>query len=129
MDLKIENALVIEVGETVLRGSNNFEVREIVVQSEPTSQYPQYHKINFNGDKAEDLDDIEEGDIVNINVNVNGRKYVDKDGKTQYFNSLDGWKIKKPKDQSKAGQSSTTSYSYQQPVDISSAPDEDDLPF
>jgi hypothetical protein len=70
------------------------------------------------------IDAVKVGDDVEVFFNLKGRKWTDKMGKVVYFNTLQLWKLNVL---SGGGAASTPEYA--PPVDISSAPDDDDLPF
>ncbi|MGB5418534.1 DUF3127 domain-containing protein [Algibacter sp.] len=79
------------VGETQTFGSNGFRKREIVVTTE--EQYPQHIMVEFVQDKTDLLNDYKEGQQVKININLRGREWVNPQGETKYFNSIQGWRI------------------------------------
>ena len=58
--------------------------------------YPQPIKIEFVQEKTRLLDDIKEGDEVEVSFDVRGREWVNPEGKTLYFVSIRGWRIDKP---------------------------------
>ncbi len=79
------------VGETQTFGSNGFRKRELVVTTE--EQYPQHIMIEFVQDKADLLDSYKVGQSVKVSVNLRGREWVNPQGETKYFNSVQGWRI------------------------------------
>ncbi len=72
-------------------GSNGFRKRELVITTE--EQYPQHILIEFVQDKCELLNDYQVGQQVKVSINVRGREWVNPQGETKYFNSLQGWRI------------------------------------
>ena len=78
-------------------GSNGFRKREFVVTT--NEQYPQNIIIEFVQDKCELLDSFEVNDIVKVNINLRGREWVNPEGETKYFNSIQGWRIEKVVDE------------------------------
>ena len=58
-------------------------------------QYPQNIIIEFVQDKCELLDSFEVNDIVKVNINLRGREWVNPEGETKYFNSIQAWRIEK----------------------------------
>ncbi|MFA7444804.1 MAG: DUF3127 domain-containing protein [Flavobacteriaceae bacterium] len=74
-------------------GSNGFRKRDIVVTTE--EQYPQHISIQFVQDKTSLLDNFKPGDDVRISINLRGREWVNPQGETVYFNTIQGWKIEK----------------------------------
>ncbi|MEY8849958.1 DUF3127 domain-containing protein [Psychroserpens sp. XS_ASV72] len=79
------------IGETQTFGSNGFRKREIVVTTE--EQYPQHILVEFVQDKTDLLNNYEVGQNVKININLRGREWVNPQGETKYFNSIQGWRI------------------------------------
>lgn len=73
--------------------SNSFKRRELVVITE--EQYPQYILIEFTQDKCDLLNHFKIGDKVNVAINLRGRQWVNPQGETKYFNSIQGWRIEK----------------------------------
>lgn len=74
-------------------GSNGFRKRDIVVTTE--EQYPQHISIQFVQDKVNLLDTFKPGDDVRVSINLRGREWVNPQGETVYFNTIQGWKIEK----------------------------------
>ena len=81
------------INETKEYGSNGFKKRELVVTTQ--EQYPQNILVEFIQDRCEILDSFNVGEFVKIDINLRGREWVNKDGETKYFNSIQGWRIEK----------------------------------
>ncbi|WP_323787159.1 DUF3127 domain-containing protein [Psychroserpens sp.] len=79
------------IGETQTFGSNGFRKRELVVTTE--EQYPQHILIEFVQDKTDLLNSYQVGQGVKVNINLRGREWVNPQGETKYFNSVQGWRI------------------------------------
>ncbi|NJX15345.1 DUF3127 domain-containing protein [Tamlana crocina] len=79
------------IGETQTFGNNGFRKREIVVTTE--EQYPQHIMVEFVQDKTDLLNNFQVGQQVKININLRGREWVNPQGETKYFNSIQGWRI------------------------------------
>ena len=79
------------IGETQTFGSNGFRKREIVVTTE--EQYPQHIMVEFVQDKTDLLNNYQVGQAVKVNINLRGREWVNPQGETKYFNSIQGWRI------------------------------------
>lgn len=71
--------------------ASNFSKREIVVTTE--EQYPQHILVQFVQDKCDLLDKYSIGEQVEIGINLRGREWVNPQGETKYFNTIQGWKI------------------------------------
>jgi hypothetical protein len=79
------------IGETQTFGNNGFRKREVVVTTE--EQYPQHIMIEFVQDKSELLNNFQVGQQVKVSINLRGREWVNPQGETKYFNSIQGWRI------------------------------------
>ena len=79
------------IGETQTFGANGFRKREIVITTE--EQYPQHIMIEFVQDKTDLLNNYQVGQGVKISINLRGREWVNPQGETKYFNSIQGWRI------------------------------------
>ncbi|MEW4923307.1 DUF3127 domain-containing protein [Algibacter sp. 2305UL17-15] len=79
------------IGETQTFGSNGFRKREVVVTTE--EQYPQHIMVEFVQDKTDLLNNHQVGQQVKISINLRGREWVNPQGETKYFNSIQGWRI------------------------------------
>ena len=71
---------------------NNFTKREFVIADE-TGQFPQYITFQLLKDRCSLIEKFNEGDMVKVAFNLNGREWVNPEGKSVYFNSLVAWKI------------------------------------
>lgn len=71
--------------------SPTFKKRELVVTTD--EQYPQHILIDFIQDKADLLKSYNVGDSVKVLINLRGREWLNPQGQTRYFNSIQGWKI------------------------------------
>ncbi len=80
-----------KIGETQTFGANGFRKREVVVTTE--EQYPQHLMVEFIQDKTELLTNFQVGQDVKIQINLRGREWVNPQGETKYFNSIQGWRI------------------------------------
>lgn len=103
--------------------SEKFRKRELVLEYAENPQYPEYIKFEAHNDKCEKLDELRVGDTITVHFNLRGRPWTDKNGKTSYFNTLALWKF---------DANQTTGHAqpeYTPPIDVSSAPQDDDLPF
>ncbi|MDN3491836.1 DUF3127 domain-containing protein [Winogradskyella bathintestinalis] len=116
------------VGETQTFGSNGFRKREVVVTTE--EQYPQHIMVEFVQDKTDLLNSYQVGQQVKININLRGREWVNPQGETKYFNSIQGWRIEAVQAQSSSGDMPpvppTEAF---EPVSDLKKDDNDDLPF
>ena len=77
--------------ETKTYGNNGFRKREVVITTE--EQYPQHILVEFIQDKCDLLNAFQMGQSVKIGINLRGREWVNPQGETKYFNSIQGWRI------------------------------------
>ena len=82
--------------------SPTFRKREVVVTTE--EQYPQHILIEFTQDKCDLLNQFQIGEQVRVGINLRGREWVNPQGETRYFNSIQGWRIDRPQAQQGYGQ-------------------------
>ena len=71
--------------------SASFKKRELVVTT--AEQYPQHILIEFVQDKTDLLNKVKVGENVTVNINLQGREWVNPQGVAKYFNSIKGWRI------------------------------------
>lgn len=81
------------IDETKVFGDNGFRKREVVVTTD--EQYPQHLMIEFTQDKCDLLNNFRIGEPVKISINLRGREWVNPQGETKYFNSIQGWKVER----------------------------------
>ena len=73
--------------------SATFKKRELVVTTD--EQYPQIIMVEFTQDKCDLLNNYHPGEEVKVSINLRGREWVNPQGETKYFNSIQGWRIEK----------------------------------
>jgi hypothetical protein len=112
-----------EVAPTV-QVTDSLKKRELILEYIENPQYPEYLKFEAIQDRCNLLDNVKAGDDVEVFFNLKGRPWTDKTGKKSYFNSMQLWKINVL-----AGANSNAAPAYAPPADISSVPEDDDLPF
>lgn len=99
MESATSNKIIMEVsGRVKVIGaeqqvSASFKKREMVVTTD--EQYPQTIMVEFTQDKTDLLNNYNLGDEVKISINLRGREWVNPQGETKYFNSIQGWRIEK----------------------------------
>lgn len=82
------------IKEEAERGT--FKMRDVVVTSD--EQYPQHIIIQFVQDKCDLLNNFQVGDAVKVDINLRGREWVNPEGESVYFNTIQGWRIFKQDD-------------------------------
>ena len=80
------------IGQTKTYGSNGFQKRELVITTE--EKYPQHILVEFTQDNCGLLDSFQPGQYATVAINLRGREWVNPQGETKYFNSIQGWQIK-----------------------------------
>ncbi|WP_046756385.1 DUF3127 domain-containing protein [Kordia jejudonensis] len=116
------------IGQTQTFGNNGFRKREIVVTTE--EQYPQHIMVEFVQDKTDLLDSFQVGQAVKISINLRGREWVNPQGETKYFNSIQGWRIENLQSEAPAaGMPPVPPADAFEPANDFKEEDHDDLPF
>ncbi len=115
------------IGETQTFGSNGFRKREVVVTTE--EQYPQHIMVEFVQDKTDLLNSFQVGQPVKIGVNLRGREWVNPQGETKYFNSIQGWRIENLQAGAPDSQGGPPPADQFEPAKDLNDEDYDDLPF
>jgi hypothetical protein len=104
--------------------TDTLKKRELIVEYIENPQYPEYIKFEAIQDRCALLDNVKAGDDVEVFFNLRGRPWTDRNGKKTYFNTLQLWRINVLTNTGAA-----PAPQYAPPVDLNSAPDDDDLPF
>ncbi|MEX0359741.1 DUF3127 domain-containing protein [Flagellimonas sp.] len=116
------------IDETKTYGNNGFRKREIVITTE--EQYPQHILVEFVQDKCDLLNNYSVGQQVKISINLRGREWVNPQGETKYFNSIQGWRIENLEAaQPSADMPPVPPMEAFEPADDLNEEDHDDLPF
>lgn len=116
------------IGEAKTFGNNGFRKRELVVTTE--EQYPQHILVEFVQDKCDLLNNYAEGQMVKVSINLRGREWVNPQGETKYFNSVQGWRIENlQQENSTENMPPVPPMEAFEPADNVKEEDHDDLPF
>ncbi|MBW2937017.1 DUF3127 domain-containing protein [Aureisphaera sp. CAU 1614] len=115
------------IGETQTFGSNGFRKRELVVTTE--EQYPQHIMIEFVQDKTDLLNNYQIGQTVKVSINLRGREWVNPQGETKYFNSIQGWRIENLDNAPTGNMPPMPAEDAFEPISDFNEEDHDDLPF
>lgn len=114
---------LLEVKETQ-QVSDTFQKRSFVLEYTENPQYPEYVSFELIQDKCTLLDNFRSGQEVEVSFNLKGRKWINPEGETRYFNSLQAWRIDAAQS---AGQAPDAAAPSQNPAP--GASEEDNLPF
>ena len=90
-NFKLEG-IVRHVGQTQ-EVSDKFKKRELVVVDESDSNYPQILPFEFTQDKTSLLDNIMEGQTVEVSFSLRGREWTNANGDTKVFSSMNGFRV------------------------------------
>lgn len=115
------------IDEIKTYGNNGFRKREVVVTTE--EQYPQHILVEFIQDKCDLLNAFQVGQSVKIGINLRGREWVNPQGETKYFNSVQGWRIDAVEAASTTEMPPMPPASAFEPAEDDVNEVEDDLPF
>lgn len=105
-----------EVGATQ-NVTESFKKRNLIVAVSDTPQFVEYISIEFQQNNVDKLDGVSVGQVVNVGINLRGRPWTNKEGVTQYFNTIVGWRVNKVEDSSDL------------PAEDVTGSDSEDLPF
>ncbi|MEZ4779806.1 MAG: DUF3127 domain-containing protein [Flavobacteriaceae bacterium] len=116
-----------QISDTQTFGSNGFRKRELVVTTE--EQYPQHILIEFVQDKTDLLNNYKVGQNVKVSINLRGREWVNPQGETKYFNSIQGWRIENLDAAPATQMPPMPAEDAFEPISDFNEEDHDDLPF
>lgn len=92
MSLELTGVLKVK-GETQTFGSNGFQKREFVIIDNSNEQHPQPIQMELVKDKCSMLDNYNEGQEIKVSINILGREWINPEGQSRYFNSMQAWRI------------------------------------
>ena len=75
--------------------SEKFQKRSFVIEYFENPKYPEYINFELIQDKCTLIELFREGEIITVNFNIKGRKWINPEGEIKYFNSLQCWRIEK----------------------------------
>lgn len=115
---------LLEIKETQ-QVSDTFKKRLFVLEYAENPQYPEYVSFELIQERCSLIDGFQPGQDVEVSFNLKGRKWVNPEGETKYFNSLQAWRIEA------TAQASSQAFSEEKPPQNTTAEgnEEDDLPF
>jgi len=84
----------LKVKNDVIEISNSFSKREFVL-TVVDGAFSNDILIQLTKDKVTLINDINIGDLLEVEVNLSGKCWVNPEGVEKYFNSLNAWKVSK----------------------------------
>jgi len=112
--------------------NERFSKRTFVVhvENERNSDYDDYIMLELHKDRTDLIEAFKLQDSITVNYNIQGRKWVNNDGKELIFNTLVAWRLENPnKNQSPPPANNVPPMPEFKAEDVPPAPEEDDLPF
>jgi hypothetical protein len=85
------NNVILKWVSPITKVSDNLVKREIVVET--LGQYPQLLKIEVHNDKCKDYESIPLNSMVDLRIDLRGRKWTNPQGVTTVINSIVAWKV------------------------------------
>ena len=115
---------ILEMQETQ-QVSDTFRKRTFVLEYTENPQYPEYISFELIQDRCDLLDNFQPNQDVEVSFNLRGRKWINPEGVTKYFNSLQAWRIETvgPANGQTPNEEKFTT------TNTTSSNEEDDLPF
>lgn len=83
---------VVKAIKPTIQVTEKFRKREFVV-TDSAGMYPQHIQFQVVNDKCDLLDNVSEGQTVEVHYNILGREWTSPQGEIKYFNTLDAWRI------------------------------------
>jgi len=114
------------INDTQSIGANNFRKREFVIATD--EQFSQEILIEAAQDKCDILNSYSIGQNVKVSINLRGRSWVNPQGETKYFNSIQMWRIEREGGQTQQQAPAQQQQPYNAPQ-TTEYREEDDLPF
>ena len=81
------------IDTTKVVGTSGFKKRDVVVTTD--EKYPQDILVQFVQDGCDLLNGFKVGESVTIGINLKGREWMNAKAELVYFNTIQGWNIKK----------------------------------
>ncbi len=73
--------------------TDTFKKRDLVVEYAENPQFIEFIKFEATQDRVNIFDSLNPGDDVEVEYNLRGKAYTNKQGVTSFFNSLVAWRI------------------------------------
>lgn len=103
--MKVTGKLV-EIFKTV-QIKDTFQKREFVLEYASNPKYPELIKFEIVQEKCALLDDFKVGQTIDVEFDLRGRKWTDKQGVDRYFTTLQAWRLNPAEGGSAGGRAPT----------------------
>ena len=93
MSLEFKGKLIVK--DDTIQVSDKFKKREFVLEKTESNngmEFTDTVKFQLVQDRCNLIDSVNIGDEINVKFNLRGNKW-EKDGKVNYFNNLDVWRV------------------------------------
>lgn len=114
---------ILSIGQ-VMVVSEKFQKLEFVIET--IEQYPQKIMLQLTQDKVELIKYYSVGKIIDANVNIKGREWINPDGVAKYFITLDVWSMSLSTEDKKTLGNIEQNFEEEAIKDLA---EDDDLPF
>ena len=116
--------------------SEKFKKRDVILEV-IEGTYKQYLTVQFSNAKCDLLNNVRQGDMISVSINLKGRLWTGNDGVEKSFNTFEGWQIESDSLAStqtnipiqKQRQMGNIESAFQEEAIRMMAEDDDDLPF
>ena len=72
--------------------SEKFKKRDVILEV-IEGTYKQYLTVQFSNAKCDLLNNVRQGDMISVSINLKGRLWTGNDGVEKSFNTFEGWQI------------------------------------
>ena len=72
--------------------SEKFKKRDVILEV-VKGDYKEYLSIQFSNAKCDLLNNVRQGDMISVSINLKGRLWTGADGVKKCFNTIEGWQI------------------------------------
>lgn len=79
--------------QPVQQVTDAFKKRVFILEYSENAEYPEYISFELIKDRCDILDNLQEGQKVEVSYNLKGKKWTNSEGVTKYFNTLQAWQI------------------------------------
>ena len=116
--------------------SEKFKKRDVILEV-IEGTYKQYLTVQFSNAKCDLLNNVRQGDMISVSINLKGRLWTGNDGVEKSFNTFEGWQIESDSLAStqtnipiqKQRQMGNIESAFQEDAIRMMAEEDDDLPF